>query len=68
MKQLNKINKSDFYNNYSLECKYKNYEIIYCNGCITILKNKSYKAYIQCNKQLKAFKERVIAYINLILE
>lgn len=68
MKTLNKINSADFYNNYFVECKYKNYNILYCNGNITITKNKSYKAYIHCDTQLKAFKDKVIKYITLILE
>lgn len=68
MKTLNKINSNDFYNNYFVECTYKKYDILYCNGCITITKNKGYKALIHCDTQLKAFKEKVIKYITLILE
>lgn len=67
MKTLNKINSTDFYKNYFVECMYKKYNILYCNGNITITKNKSFIAYIHCRKQLKAFKEKSISYINLMI-
>lgn len=67
METLNKIKASDFYNNYYIECMYKEYNILYCHGVITITKNKAYKGMIECNEKLADFKNTVRSYCTLIL-